>query len=56
MYDLPESVLAMLLQLGTSFLLSYGSACSFKRCVSSPFSVPSSRKDCLPRAMLSSPF
>lgn len=29
--------------------------CSFKRCVSSPFSMPSSRKVCLPRAMLSSP-
>lgn len=28
--------------------------CSFKRCVSS-FSMPSCRKDCLPRVMLSSP-
>lgn len=29
--------------------------CCFKRSVSSPFSMPSSRKDCLPRVMLSSP-
>lgn len=28
--------------------------CSFRRCASSPFSMPSSRKDCLLRAMLSS--
>lgn len=53
--DLPEFVLMMLLQLVTSSLLSCAVHVVLLKGVHPPLSMPSSRKDCLPRAMLSSP-